>query len=68
MLVDFGSKDTFYTQSGYKACKGYVYLTDCIITEDIQEKVRGPRTRKMEKGMMSIMSSLVYDWLVSVSA
>ena len=68
MFVDFVSKDTFHTQSGYKTCKGHVYLTDCIITEDFQEKVRGPGTRRMEKGMMSVMSSLVYDWLVSASA
>ena len=49
MLVDFGSKDTFYTQSGYKACKGYVYLTDCIITEDIQEKNGDPGLGRWRK-------------------
>ena len=36
-----------------------------MITEDFQELVQGLRTWRMEKGMLRIMSSLVYDWLVS---
>ena len=36
-----------------------------MITEDFQELAQGLRTENMERDMMRIMSSLVYDWLVS---